>query len=600
MGFWAGVAKGVDSIEAQRNLENERSDRKDATAKADARYEAALTIDAEKWKNTLAQQDYRVKQDQLAIDREDKAINDARILKLGLTGGVVETASRGTNASSDSGTASAGTTKQDLTHTLKQLVTYGAKDSHLLNIAGGGNQVAADALKAFEALNTRARKDGNEIDVNDFLETAVMVTTPGEPFDLAKVAKAKGLTLEEIKSQSGLEEKMVEMFTQKDMSTISFGMDYLEPMDPQEYSQNVDIIKGNMVDDMNNEIKVLRDSGDNPGRLERLNTAINSLNSDNPSYFLAFELLGDEAILPFVGNERFMNANYGGDIQRAKERFLANQDSSMPEDEGIQDGSVANVLAQYGMTDADLPRFTQEEYDTLQEDPGTPYIYLNGKMLANKSVLNRGPAGQVDPTAPPMPSDNNTDPAMGQTESAFSSRQPGDDSSPRGITTGPEPKSYEGEAGSTYTSFFTGRPTLSDGPSPQMTPEETAAYNDMTIPQDQPTRSYFRSREERSADNAANVRDRETPEAMQGATDERGARNDARAARNASKIEQEDGKLLLEYILDESTDPEMLDAMAQEFEAKYGVEAMMDLMEKSNGFQQRFFMQEGETPFWEK
>tara|TARA_R110000823_G_scaffold35633_1_gene98094 strand:- start:2298 stop:4112 length:1815 start_codon:yes stop_codon:yes gene_type:complete len=604
MGFWAGVAKGVDSIEAQRNLENERSDRKDATAKADARYEAALTIDAEKWKNTLAQQDYRVKQDQLAIDREDKAINDARILKLGLTGGVVETASRGTNTSSDSGTASAGTTKQDLTHTLKQLVTYGAKDSHLLNIAGGGNQVAADALKAFEALNTRARKDGNEIDVNDFLETAVMVTTPGEPFDLAKVAKAKGLTLEEIKSQSGLEEKMVEMFTQRDMSTINFGMDYLEPMDATEYKQNVDIIKGNMVDDMNNEIKVLRDSGDNPGRLERLNTAINSLNGPNPSYFLAFDLLGDEAILPFVGNERFMNANYGGDIQRAKERFLANQDSSMPEDEGIQDGSIANVLAQYGMTDADIPRFTQEEYNNAEEDPGTPYIYLDGVLRANKAILSRGPQGQVDPTTP---EDTVADPAAVQTDEVFGelsaaqSRNANRASADRGFDNTP-PVESSNSVGSQGRQRG-GGDGIENVPYPfqSTTPEAVAARPQKEDRRTSPeATSIFPTREERAASNAASPNEYETPAPMQRATDERGARNDARAARNASKIEQEDGKLLLEYILDESTDPEMLDAMAQEFEAKYGVEAMMDLMEKSNGFQQRFFMQEGETPFWEK
>jgi hypothetical protein len=590
MGFWTGVAKGVESIEAQRNLENERSDRKDATAKADARYEAALTIDAEKWKNTLAQQDYRVKQDALSITREDARYNSDRLTKLALEGIPVAGSggTRSSGSSNTSGTTTAGTTKQDLTHTLQQLVSYGAKDSNLLNLAGGGNQVAADALKAYESLSELAGKDKQKIDVNEFLETAVMVTTPGEKFDLEKVAASLGISMDEVKSQAGLEAILVKRFTEKDMNTTRFTYNYEAPMELEDYNRYTDTIKANMVDDINNEIATLRSVSDDPDkanstRLNRLNTAVNSLEGDNPSYSLAFEVLGDEAILPFVGNEQFMNANFGGEIQRAKERYLANQDSSTLPDEGIQDGGIANVLAQYGMTDADIPRFTQEEYNSAEEDPGTPYIYLDGVLRANKAILSRGPEGQVDPTTPPMPSDNNTDPAMGQTESAFSSRQPGDDPSPRGITTGPEPKSYKGEAGSTYTSFFTGRPTMSDGPSPQMTPEETATYNDMTIPQDAPERgSIFPTREERAASNAASPNEYETPAPMQRATDERGARNDARAARNASKIEQEDGQLLLDYLQDDSTPPEMIDAMSDEFEKTYGFQALRDLLATLN------------------
>ena len=602
MGFWAGVAKGVDSIEAQRNLENERSDRKDATAKADARYEAALTIDAEKWKNTLAQQDYRVKQDALAIKREDDRYNSDRLTKLALEGIPVAGpgGTRSSGSSNTSGTTTAGTTKQDLTHTLQQLVSYGAKDAHLLNIAGGGNQVAADSLSSYEKLNELAKKDGNEIDVNEFLETAVMVTTPGEKFDLEKVATSLGISMDEVNSQAGLEAILVKRFTEKDMNTTRFTYEYAEPMKLEDYNEVVDSIKGNMADLAAVKLDEYKASGD-ATKQEEINRVINSLGSDTPNYKLAFEVLGDDAILPFVGNEEFMNANFGGEIRRAVDRYLVNQDSSMPEDEGIQDGSIANVLAQYGMTDADIPRFTQEEYNNAEEDPGTPYIYLDGVLRANKAILSRGPQGQVDPTTPPMPSDNNTDPSMGQTESAFSSRQPGDDSSPRGITTGPEPKSYEGEAGSTYTSFFTGRPTLSDGPSPQMTVDETAAYNDMTTPQDTPERgSIFPTRGERAEANAASPNEYETPAPMQRATDERGARLDARAERNASKIEQEDRQYLLEYILEETTNPEMLEAMSQEFKDKYGEEALMNLVEEANAFQQRFFMQKGKTPFWEK
>ena len=142
---------------------------------------------------------------------------------------------------------------------------------------------------------------------------------------------------------------------------------------------------------------------------------------------------------------------------------------------------------------------------------------------------------------------------------------------------------------------------MSDGPSLRMTEDETAAYNDMTVPQDTPERgSIFPTRGERAEANAASPNEYETPAPMQRATDERGARLDARAERNASKIEQEDGQLLLEYILEETTNPDMLEAMSQEFKDKYGEEALMSLVEEANAFQQRFFMQKGKTPFWEK
>ena len=558
MGFWAGVAKGVDSIEAQRNLENERSDRKDATAKADARYEAALTIDAEKWKNTLAQQDYRVKQDALAITREDARFESNRLLELAKEGIPVAGSggTRSSGSSNTSGTTTAGTTKQDLTHTLQQLVSYGAKDAHLLNIAGGGNQVAADSLSSYEKLNELAKKDGNEIDVNEFLETAVMVTTPGEKFDLEKVAASLGISMDEVKSQAGLEAILVKRFTEKDMSTARFTYNYEAPMELEDYNRYTDTIKGNMVDEINNEIKVLRDSGDNPGRLERLNTAVNSLKGDNPSYSLAFDVLGDEAILPFVGNAAFMNANFGGDIQRAKERYLANQDSNTLPDEGIQDGSVANVLAQYGMTDADLPRFTQEEYDTLQEDPGTPYIYLNGKMLANKSVLNRGPQGQVDPATP---EGTVADPAAVQTDEVF-----GEPSVDR---LGVKPAAAPPEVSQPGDPVSSPPEIVSDGISFNFSKE---LDNGGLLYVDDRGNSTIVSKEE-AAQSAGTVQPIPAD-----------ARPDPALLSPPSSVQEEDGQLLLDYLQDDSTPPEMLDAMSDEFEKTYGFQALRDLLATLN------------------
>ena len=601
MGFWDGLGKAMESNEQQRNVETARSDRQAELDKSDARYDAALTIDAEKWKNTLAEQTYRKGQDTLAIKREDKKINDARIFEMATLGGTVKTSTVGTRTNSNSSQSTASGTEQELKQIMSELSSFGATEANNLNISGNGNQVALDTLNAYKTINALAGKDSNSIDVNDFLRSATIVTTPGEPFDLAKVAEAKGLSLDDVNSYAGLAELMAKMYTQTDLSTINFGMTYNPPMDIDEFDGIADSIKANMVDDLNNEIKILRGLNgtpeQDPDKLRLLGDAVTSLKGDNPSYESAFNLLGDKVLLPFLDNQRFMETKFGGEVGRARDRLLASQNSSVSVDSGV-DQSVRDNLVAFDMTEADIPRFTQEEYLSAEEGPGTPYFYIDGVLQVNKELLNKPPTERLDLTIPP---DNTTDPVMDQTNSAFSSRQPGDDSSPRGITTEPETKSYEGEAGSTYTSFFTGRPTMSDGPSLRMTEDETAAYNDMTVPQDTPERgSIFPTRGERAEANAASPNEYETPAPMQRATDERSTRLDARAERNASKIEQEDGQLLLEYILEETTNPDMLEAMSQEFKAKYGEEALMSLVEEANAFQQRFFMQKGKTPFWEK
>ena len=601
MGFWDGLGKAMESNEQQRNVETARSDRQAELDKSDARYDAALTIDAEKWKNTLAEQTYRKGQDTLAIKREDKKINDARIFEMATLGGTVKTSTVGTRTNSNSSQSTASGTEQELKQIMSELSSFGATEANNLNISGNGNQVALDTLNAYKTINALAGKDSNSIDVNDFLRSATIVTTPGEPFDLAKVAEAKGLSLDDVNSYAGLAELMAKMYTQTDLSTINFGMTYNSPMKLDEFDDIADSIKANMVDDLNNEIKILRGLNgtpeQDPDKLRLLGDAVTSLKGDNPSYESAFNLLGDKVLLPFLDNQRFMETKFGGEVGRARDRLLASQNSSVSVDSGV-DQSVRDNLVAFDMTEADIPRFTQEEYLSAEEGPGTPYFYIDGVLQVNKELLNKPPTERLDLTIPP---DNTTDPVMDQTNSAFSSRQPGDDSSPRGITTEPETKSYEGEAGSTYTSFFTGRPTMSDGPSLRMTEDETAAYNDMTVPQDTPERgSIFPTRGERAEANAASPNEYETPAPMQRATDERSTRLDARAERNASKIEQEDGQLLLEYILEETTNPDMLEAMSQEFKAKYGEEALMSLVEEANAFQQRFFMQKGKTPFWEK
>tara|TARA_R110000737_G_scaffold64473_7_gene92221 strand:- start:1631 stop:3274 length:1644 start_codon:yes stop_codon:yes gene_type:complete len=546
MGFWDGLGKAMESNEQQRNVETARSDRQAELDKSDARYEAALTIDAEKWKNTLAQQEYRTGQDTLAIEREDKKINDNRIFEMATLGGTVETSTVGTRTTSNSSQSTATGTKQELKQIMSELSSFGATEANNLNISGNGNQVALDALKAYKTINDLAGKDGKSIDVNDFLRSATIVTTPGEPFDLAKVAKAKGLSLDDIKSQAGLEELMVKMYTQTDMNTINFGMTYNSPMDIDEFGGIADSIKTNMVDDLNNEIKILRGLNgtpeQDPERLQLLGEAVTSLKGDNPSYASAFNLLGDEVLLPFLDNKRFMETKFGGEVGRARDRLLASQNSSVSADSGV-DQSVMDNLAAFDMTEADIPRFTQEEYLSAEEGPGTPYFYIDGVLQINKELLNKAPTERLDLTTPPVPSDNSTDPASVQTDEVFGdlsaaqSRNANRASSDRGF--------------------------------------------DNTPPVESSNSVGSQGRQRGGGDGIENVPypfQSTTPEAVAA----RPQKEDRRPTRTDPAIQEEDGQLLLEYLRDEETDPNMLDAMAKEFEAKYGVEAIMALLSTLN------------------
>tara|TARA_R110000787_G_scaffold119258_1_gene230205 strand:+ start:173 stop:1807 length:1635 start_codon:yes stop_codon:yes gene_type:complete len=543
MGFWDGMVQGFKDGETQRNFENERSDRKDATDKADARYEAALTIDAEKWKNTLAQQEYRVGQDTLAIKREDKKINDARIFEMATLGGAVETSTAGTRTNSNSSQSTATGTQQELKQIMSELSSFGATEANNLNISGNGNQVALDALNAYKTIKALAGKDSNSIDVNDFLRSATIVTTPGEPFDLAKVAEAKGLSLDDVNSYAGLAELMAKMYTQTDLSTINFGMTYNPPMDIDEFDGIADSIKANMVDDLNNEIKVLRGLNgtpeQDPDKLLLLGDAVTSLKGDNPSYALAFNLLGDKVLLPFADNQRFMETKFGGEVGRARDRLLASQNSSVSAESGV-DQSVRDNLAAFDMTEADIPRFTQEEYLSAEEGPGTPYFYIDGVLQINKELLNKAPTERLDLTTPP---DNTTDPVEDPTNEALGS--------------------------------------LSQAQSRNANRASADRGFDNTPPVESDNSVGSQGRQRGGGDGIENV-----PYPFQSTTPEevaaRPQKEDRRPTRVNPDIQEEDGQLLLEYIKDEETDPNMLDAMAKEFEAKYGVEAIMALLATLN------------------
>jgi hypothetical protein len=359
-----------------------------------------------------------------------------------------------------------------------------------------------------------------------------------------------------------------------------------------EFDDIADSIKANMVDDLNNEIKVLRGLNgtpeQDPDKLRLLDDAVTSLKGDNPSYESAFNLLGDKVLLPFLDNQRFMETKFGGEVGRARDRLLASQNSSVSVDSGV-DQSVRDNLVAFDMTEADIPRFTQEEYLSAEEGPGTPYFYIDGVLQINKELLNKPPTERLDLTTPPVPSDNTTDPVMDPTDEALGSlsraqsRNANRASADRGFDNTP-PVESDNSVGSQGRQRG-GGDGIENVPYPfqSTTPEAVAARPQKEDRRTSPeATSIFPTRGERAEANAASPNEYETPAPMQRATDERGARNDARAARNASKIEQEDGKLLLEYIKDEETDPNMLDAMAKEFEAKYGVEAIMALLATLN------------------
>tara|TARA_R110000824_G_scaffold376645_1_gene567776 strand:- start:3759 stop:5513 length:1755 start_codon:yes stop_codon:yes gene_type:complete len=581
-GFWGGFGRAMESNEQQRNVENERSDRQAEIDKRDAREKILDSRYTAEWDNTLAQQKAARDADAAALkldaDRDRRDYNLKAVEAAGsLTG--VPVKSSGTNSTT---TNTGGTTKQDLESTLLQLVTYGAQDQHLLDLAGGGNAVAAKALTSYQELQKIAEDNGDNIDVNEYLATAITTTAPGEEVDLYAMADMLGISQEDLDTQGGLKAALARQLARPDISTVRFEYQYVEPMEPTEYNPIIDRINANLNEELSGKIGMLQREEDETGKDNTVEIGLLSDARDQlkeGDSFNAFKEIGIDAIRPWLEDASFMKTNVGGAIERVKDQYRSEM--------GAVDSAYSTdpaIMEQYGITEADIPQFntewhTDENIDEyLAASPDTPYIIVDGELLPNSNVVaptasgaTDAPADAIAPADPTMPADPEAPAGLGGPEAGSpadrragldrgNAREVPDDRISSVGSQGRQRGAGDGEVSvpfpfrSTTAEEVAGRPQKEDR---RRIPEEapTGQAQPGSRPQD------FSGIEGEFRNNVPQSEGGTIPNAA---------------------IQEEDGQMLLDYIKDGSTPPEMLDAMAEEFKQTYGEQALFDLMATLN------------------
>jgi hypothetical protein len=582
-GFWGGFGRAMESNEQQRNVENERSDRQAEIDKRDAREKILDSRYTAEWDNTLAQQKAARDADAAALKLDaDRDKRDYNFKVAENIGSLVPAGGVPASGAGDNKTPSGGTSPQALKSTLLQLVTYGAQDQHLLDLAGGGNANAAKALSTYEELQKIAEENGDNIDVNDFLASAITTTAPGEEVDLYAMAEMAGISREDVDSQAGLKAMLAKQLARPDLNTIRFEYQYVEPMGVDEYDKITKRVNDNLDQELafrqnNLRIEAEETGVDNSAKLRKLDEARAQLADNNPTN--AFMEVGVEAIKPFLNNKQFMNTDMGGTVERVKQQWIAEQEAAGADTRSAYTPDPV-VLDQYGITEEDIPVFNTEWHsdenieEYLAASPDTPYIIVDGELLPNSNVTGAtdGPADAIAPADPTMPDDPTEAPAgLGGPEAGSpadrragldrgNAREVPDD---RISSVGSQGR-QRGEGDGEVSVPFPFRST---------TAEEVAAR-----PQKEDRR---RTSEEAPTGQAQPGSRPQDFSGIEGEFRNNVPQSEGGTIPNAA-IQEEDGQMLLDYIRDGSTPPEMLDAMAEEFKQTYGEQALFDLMATLN------------------
>jgi hypothetical protein len=549
MGFWEGLSKAAESNEAQRNVENQRQDRKDERAEAKAREGVLDQRFQDQWANTLAEQEYRRGQDTLAIEREDKKIEDDR--RIAGLATIAKSGSPPTRSDSNkTNTSDVANTQQSLNHYVTILAKKpGIKDQSILNLSQYGAGVVSQAIDMYDEISVLADKDGGTIDINEFLASASVTVTPGEPLDYEAIAKSLGMTQEDLDSPytstETWKDAVTSALTQAPLVSADFGMTYRPPMDTDEWIKQEAAANRALTSDISGRLFALQRGealvdGDT---VSELNAAKAGLEAGDASGAIA--LMRPETLSMYQGNERLLEAadRFGGAFAGV---LTSQRDAQETEAKAVSDGFTA-MFEKYDVTEADIPNFDTTIHDDFTIDRHlkenrTPFYRVDGVLLQNDNIVKPGD-GPTNPDTPTMPVDNNTDPASVQTDEVF-----GD---------------------------------LSAAQSRNANRASADRGFDNTPPVESSNSVGSQGRQRGGGDGIENVPypfQSTTPEAVAA----RPQKEDRRPTRTNPAIQEEDGQLLLDYLQDDSTPPEMIDAMSDEFEKTYGFQALRDLLATLN------------------
>jgi len=203
MGFWTGMANATKD-RADRNERQDSRDQDQAQRDKMFAYNKAqddLAIKRQTEQDGIAAEDRVLAgEDRLkAIERQNNA-DRLEIFKLTTSGDI--TVGTGENGTGVSGGSGSGTQAQKNRLALEVLTDFGADEDILAEFAGHGVDATVSAAESYQAYieSTKDYLNFTPVDVDTFLTTAIISSSPGTPPDLEAVRKANGMTVEEFSS----------------------------------------------------------------------------------------------------------------------------------------------------------------------------------------------------------------------------------------------------------------------------------------------------------------------------------------------------------------------------------------------------------------
>jgi hypothetical protein len=562
MGFWEGMVQGFKDGETQRNVETARNDRKAETAKADARYDSETEFRKTQWENTLSEQKRRrrLEDDALTQASEDR-LHANRIESLKLGGTVPFDVNKPPSGEGGDDNTPVNS-RQSFETSVATLSHFGADQETIAGLAGYGSSVLESVIEGYNKAVEEA-KDISGVakpNINEFIGNTTFITAKGERPTPELMQERMNMTLEELRTPmfegTGVtwEDRFTSLYGTDDRVTAILPGGVTEGLDIAGITAVTGQIKDATAPFIESTISDNRAKMDSPDISEddkaalatrnvELGRALEALEGGNATK--AFNELGPDAanlVLGFMANKPGSErSNFGPPYDAIIESRTFEDDK-----EGSSDYKIAALANSGELKEGDwvfqdgsfkeyagLPEFETEaqagnwSLENPELSAATPFAKIGGVLTYNQVALE-GPSEPTD-GAPVEDTSGTMVP-------------PTQDSLPEGLGGGMD-----------------GAPNMDRPEKLPFTP--TGSYPDIQGVTNQ-TEFWARNPTKNDGKDQWNEDAPNTP-----------------APDASPEMEQQEGQLLADMIMDEDVPGPMKDKATEKFIMKYGVSAMRDVQE---------------------
>ena len=465
MGFWDGVARGMESNEAQRNVEAKAKADKAADAKADQRWKL-------EYDNRIAEQKFaRTREDALLTreqDWRDQDRLDAILADPTLGRVVYGSKSPASGSGSGKGGTPSGGTKKTLEHSLAVLDSYEVEDSIIESISGFGAGELSQFVDSYAELNTRSLEDyGVPVDANEYFAGLSQVSTQGNAPTVEQIAQARNLSDKDLQAivvgdltmRQALQNSIDGVDRTTRTTTSNFA--YIEPLDWSGRKALTDEFSSMMSSNLTSMIRQNAESdGPASGRssvtLEKTRAAL----EDGDFAQLDPEIAGEALLQIIEGNPAAIRSNIGpleplkrslmfGTQEEADNAFINGDlrggqsiilDGQVVQQEQFPIFASPDDQARY-LANSDNPPLSKfaylqdnGEYETVERDPNA--TVGNPSVTPGPAPVQPGPIEETAPQDMAQPVPEQVQPEVAQPVDPLVDRaQPGDPLPPKGEVT---------------------------------------------------------------------------------------------------------------------------------------------------------------------